>query len=153
MICSQVSLWPCGYVVRLRNAVTPAKARSTFRAINADGGSVGIGATMIVRSLSALLRNGQHEPQETVAVFVTVPAMPRFTVNVIGEADTPGAMALDLVQSRMSVSPGQIWHDDLTTQDHALPVADTTRRSLGKISSTVICPLLAVPPLLDTTMV
>jgi hypothetical protein len=80
--------------------MTPARASHKVSAISAHCGSVGAAATTMVTSLAVLF--GVTEDPTTSTVFVTVPLQHGSTVNVIGEADPPGAMILVLEQRTFS---------------------------------------------------
>src|ERR1700719_2587184 len=82
------------YVVRLRNAAKPAKARSPVSTIIAHSESVGIAGTTMKTSLAILFVKTVSPPPDTVTVFV--PLEIGRTVRVIGKADPPGAMTLEL---------------------------------------------------------
>src|SRR5580700_3606005 len=142
------------YVVRLRNAATPAIARSAVSAIIAHSGSVGTAAATMVGSLAAGPVVPPPLPLSTPAVFVTVPLTFGRTVNAIGGADPPAAMTLEVIQVAVSLGSGFGPTGTRREHDQAVPVADTNAnvRSLNS-SSTVICPLVAVPPTLETTIV
>jgi hypothetical protein len=135
-----------------RRAATPAKTRSTVSVISVHCGSVGTAAITMVGSLAVGIMM-TSPPSDSPTLFVQVPLTVGITVKVIGKADAPGpiGMMLDLPQTRVSPFGGP---RSSRTHDQSLPVADTNVNGrLVKPSVTSIAPVLAVPPMLDTTMV
>jgi hypothetical protein len=106
---------------------------------------------------------GPHGVAPTSASFVTVPLTVGRIVNVIGGADPPAAMTPELLHPTKCQSNGT---PPTCSREHdqPVPVADTkpncgmsiagrVGNALSNVSLTAICPLLAVPPMLDTTIV